>query len=171
MYKPEYERITKGRRIKDFRESLGMKQGEFAESLGMKQGSYSDIERGRNDLSPKFIYYLVNNYNINLNWLFTGQGEMIKTPTNTQKSMITITDRINYLNESSLTNKILNDGIKMAISEITNSLNAIPDISGNPHITINGEVKKSGGNVDFVLTNCDDDVLREKIERVLASFE
>lgn len=65
-----------GRRLRAFRESLNVRQSDFAESIGLKQGSYSDIERGKISLSSTVIRNIVKNYKLNINWVFTGEGNM-----------------------------------------------------------------------------------------------
>lgn len=65
-------------RLRLVRKHLGLSQSNFAESLGLKQGSYSDIERGRTkSVSDGVIKLISNIYNIDGDWLLTGQGEMI----------------------------------------------------------------------------------------------
>src|SRR5690554_3259743 len=63
-------------RLKFIRKSLNLNQEQFASSLGLTQGGYSDIERGKNNISNKTKLSLKNVYNINLHWLETGNGEM-----------------------------------------------------------------------------------------------
>mgnify|MGYP000376143535 CR=1 FL=1 len=63
-------------RVKAIREDLGFTQGQFAQIVGLKQGSYSDIERGKNNLSYNVLAIIAENYNVNINWLLTGKGSM-----------------------------------------------------------------------------------------------
>lgn len=67
-------------RLKKVRKHFKLSQVDFAKSIGMKQGSYSDIERGRNKgLSNTTIENIAKNYNLlNIDWLLTGEGEMLK---------------------------------------------------------------------------------------------
>lgn len=67
-------------RLKQIRDYFNLNQNDFAESLGLKQGSYSDIERGRRKgLSQAIIEGIAKSYNqINIDWLLTGEGEMLK---------------------------------------------------------------------------------------------
>lgn len=68
--------LTDIQRIKNIRKSLKLNQKEFANSLGLTQGGYSDIERGKNNISGKTKLSLKNVYSVNLHWLETGHGEM-----------------------------------------------------------------------------------------------
>jgi len=63
-------------RLKHLRKTLNYRQGEFAQMLDIKQGSYSDIERGRNGVSPNVQRILEEKFNVNLEWLRTGMGPM-----------------------------------------------------------------------------------------------
>lgn len=64
------------KRLKILRQKLKMAQGDFAQRLNMKQGSYSDIERGRVDMSAHVIKKLIMTFNVNPIWLLTGKGDM-----------------------------------------------------------------------------------------------
>lgn len=68
--------MTDIERLKFIRKSLNLNQEQFASSLGLTQGGYSDIERGKNNISNKTKLSLKSVYNINLHWLETGSGEM-----------------------------------------------------------------------------------------------
>lgn len=64
-----------GLRLKEYRKDSGKTQGEFGQSLGLSQGGYSDLERGKNNLTARIKYMLEEIYNININYLETGQGD------------------------------------------------------------------------------------------------
>lgn len=68
--------MTDTERLRIIRKSLNLNQEQFASSLGLTQGGYSDIERGKNNISNKTKLSLKSVYNINLHWLETGSGEM-----------------------------------------------------------------------------------------------
>ena len=65
-----------GDRLRQLRRHLGVNQCDFAESIGLKQGSYSDIERGRSGLSNHVKMSLSEKYNVNIDWLVNGDGDM-----------------------------------------------------------------------------------------------
>ena len=46
----EYDRIAVGRRIREFRDNLGMSRYELAEEIGCSFGTLGRIERGERDL-------------------------------------------------------------------------------------------------------------------------
>lgn len=68
---------TENERLKILRNYLKMSQGDMADKVGLKQGSYSDVERGKASISPSLAKKLIENFSININWLFTGTGDMI----------------------------------------------------------------------------------------------
>ncbi|EIJ41846.1 putative transcriptional regulator [Beggiatoa alba B18LD] len=91
--------MTSNERIKLFRNSLNLSQQKFADSLNISRGYLNDIERGRQEPSFNFIKCLNEVYNVNLNWLLKGHGEMyeeIQTPKKTQA----IIEMIESLNDS-----------------------------------------------------------------------
>ena len=53
-------------------------QEDFAAVLCMTQSNLSMIETGRYLPSAMLLYLLHGNYRINLNWLVSGQGEMVQ---------------------------------------------------------------------------------------------
>lgn len=74
----EEKKMQRGRRLAIAREHVGFKtQSAFAREVGLQQGSYADVERGRANLSADLMEKLVNNFKINLSWIFTGEGEML----------------------------------------------------------------------------------------------
>lgn len=63
-------------RLKKLRKALKLSQKELAEVLGLKQSSYSMIETEKNPLADRYIKVLCATFNVNENWLRTGEGEM-----------------------------------------------------------------------------------------------
>ena len=61
-------------RLKLLRHKLCLTQSEFASVLGLNQSSYSLIETGKINLSERYIKTLVALYNVNEQWLRTGEG-------------------------------------------------------------------------------------------------
>ena len=65
-------------RLKELREALHIKQGDFARRISTTQGHISDIENGRKELSDRTIKLISLEFNVNENWLRTGQGEIFR---------------------------------------------------------------------------------------------
>lgn len=73
---PNVEVIINHFRLKIFREHLGMTQSQLAEESGIKKNTITTYEIGRSEPSTEYIAYL-HSKGMNLNWLWTGEGEMI----------------------------------------------------------------------------------------------
>lgn len=65
-----------GERLKAIRENLSMSGMKFAEELEIGYSAYMHYEKDRSDIPEKLIQQITSKYNINLQWLFTGNGEM-----------------------------------------------------------------------------------------------
>lgn len=77
--------ISVENRIKEVRKSLNLNQVEFGLKLGISVGVISNIELHRNktDISKNPICNLICNiFNVNPNWLLTGEGEMFVDSSN-----------------------------------------------------------------------------------------
>ena len=63
-------------RIKCVRIDAGLTQSIFAERLGLKRNSVANYEIGRNTPLDAIINSICREFNVNEEWLRTGQGEM-----------------------------------------------------------------------------------------------
>lgn len=63
-------------RLRGIRRSLGLNQQEFGRRLGMALTSYASIEQGRNRINERFRKLLMHVYNVNLDYLDHGRGQM-----------------------------------------------------------------------------------------------
>ncbi len=68
--------MTENQRLKIVRKFLNRTQVDFASSIGLTQAGYSDIERGKNNVSGKIKILLKREHHVNISWLETGDGEM-----------------------------------------------------------------------------------------------
>lgn len=68
-------------RIKKLRKILGLTQQEFGDRIGIKRNSVALIESGRNT-SEQTIFSICREFNVNEEWLKTGEGEMFKETSN-----------------------------------------------------------------------------------------
>lgn len=69
---------TAGGRLRIYRKSKGYNIVNFSKLLKISQGSLSDIENNKSKPSATPIDNLIHNTDINIYWLFTGEGEMIR---------------------------------------------------------------------------------------------
>lgn len=63
-------------RIKAIRETLKLSQREFGEKLGVSRDVISNIEYNRVPPKELLLRHICEMYNVNQNWLETGEGEM-----------------------------------------------------------------------------------------------
>lgn len=65
-------------RIKKIREENKLSQEEFGKRIGVGRSSISKLESGENNPSDQTILLICNTFNVNEDWLRTGEGEMFK---------------------------------------------------------------------------------------------
>jgi len=63
-------------RIKKVRKELSLTQQEFANRIGSTQNVLANYETGRRNPSSSVINNICKTFNINENWLRTGEGDM-----------------------------------------------------------------------------------------------
>ncbi len=67
-------------RIKTLRKDLGLTQEKFAERLNIKRNTLANYEIGRNEPIDAVVSLICREFNVNENWLRTGQGDMYDIP-------------------------------------------------------------------------------------------
>lgn len=63
-------------RIKELRKALGLTQQKFADKIGVKQNTVAQYEIGRNPPTDTVVTLICREFNVNEEWLRTGEGEM-----------------------------------------------------------------------------------------------
>lgn len=66
------------KRVKHLRISLGLNSGEFALKAGIDPRNYSSIETGKRAIGDRVMRDICNAFDVNIDWLLTGEGEMLK---------------------------------------------------------------------------------------------
>ena len=69
-------------RFKEMRKSLGKSQKEIGDAIGLSNSGISNIESGLRSVTERHIKLLEAAFNINEHWFRTGEGSMIKEPSN-----------------------------------------------------------------------------------------
>lgn len=70
-----------GERIKKLRRTLNLTQTVFASRIGSVQNTVTGYESGRRNPSAPVISLICREFNVNEDWLRTGEGEMfVETP-------------------------------------------------------------------------------------------
>lgn len=67
---------TQGERIKKIRLDLRLSQYKFGEGLGITKQFVSNVENGIAYLSNEKLTSLILTYNVNVNYVLTGKGEV-----------------------------------------------------------------------------------------------
>nr|DAU29992.1 MAG TPA: helix-turn-helix domain protein [Caudoviricetes sp.]DAW61146.1 MAG TPA: helix-turn-helix domain protein [Caudoviricetes sp.]DAY03738.1 MAG TPA: helix-turn-helix domain protein [Caudoviricetes sp.] len=63
-------------RIKELRSRLGLTQEEFSSKIGLSRNFIAQIETGTKKPSERTIFDICEKFNVNQDWLRTGNGEM-----------------------------------------------------------------------------------------------
>ena len=63
-------------RIKQIRSVINVSQREFSKKIYISQGSYGEIETGVRNVNDRIIQLICSEYNVNKEWLKTGNGNM-----------------------------------------------------------------------------------------------
>ena len=71
--------MTIAERFKHVRKAVGYTQQRMADTLGLKQNTIATYEMGRSELSDRTIKDVCQIFNVNEQWLRTGEGEMFKS--------------------------------------------------------------------------------------------
>jgi transcriptional regulator with XRE-family HTH domain len=98
-----------GQRINDVRKKLRVSQKDMAAGLQIAPSYLCEIEKGNGNPGPELFVRLASEYNVNLNYLFMGKGDMFgDTPLKIKKQEFDIYDdidtleKINWLYEKSV---------------------------------------------------------------------
>lgn len=71
---------TTGQRFKRIRMNLNLAQDDFGNKIGLSKSAISAVENDKSFVSIEIQRTLFMDYNINLNWLVCGVGEMFNAP-------------------------------------------------------------------------------------------
>jgi len=63
-------------RVKQVRTTLNISQRDFAKRIFISQTLLGNIELGVRNVNDRTVQLIVNSFNVNKNWLLTGEGEM-----------------------------------------------------------------------------------------------
>jgi transcriptional regulator with XRE-family HTH domain len=68
--------MTVNERLILVRKTLKLTQREFAEKISVSTGFVAYMETGGRKVNPRIMKLVSSTYNVNLQWLETGEGEM-----------------------------------------------------------------------------------------------
>ena len=81
-------------RIKKLRQELGVSQDEFGRRLGVTRGAVTNIELNKVEPKPLFVDLICREFNVNEEWLRTGEGEMFKPKSRNEELFEFVTNAI-----------------------------------------------------------------------------
>ena len=93
-------------RIKALRKTLGLTQQEFADRVGLKRNSLANYETGRNTPMDAVMKSICREFNVNEDWLRTGEGEMFIKLTRDEE-MAKLTKQLLNEEEDSFKNRLI----------------------------------------------------------------
>jgi transcriptional regulator with XRE-family HTH domain len=67
-------------RIKEIRATLELSQREFSKRIYITQSFYGDIELGKKNINDRIIQLIATQFNVNKEWIKTGEGEIFSSP-------------------------------------------------------------------------------------------
>ncbi|MDQ1355558.1 MAG: Helix-turn-helix protein [Acidobacteriota bacterium] len=65
-----------GKRLKNIRNTLDYTLDRVYKETGISRSYISEFERGRKLVTSKYLKFLIDSHNVNLNFIFSGKGEM-----------------------------------------------------------------------------------------------
>lgn len=79
-------------RIKELRKTLGLTLERFGEALGVGKTSISKLENGERNLTERMFKDICREFDVREEWLRTGEGEMFKELSRSEKIAVFLTD-------------------------------------------------------------------------------
>ena len=65
-------------RVKLLRNEIGLTQTEFGNKIGFKQNTIGQMENGQRGITDRAIILICQSFNVNEEWLRTGEGKMFR---------------------------------------------------------------------------------------------
>lgn len=67
-------------RVRELRKELNLTLDKFGERIGLKKSALSLIENGKNGITDQVFKSICREFNVNDDWLRTGEGDMFNLP-------------------------------------------------------------------------------------------
>ena len=84
--------MTQGERVKEVRKAQDMTLEEFGKRLNVTKVTMSNIERGNRSLTERMLKDICREFNINEEWLRTGEGDMVQKLSEEEEIAILVSD-------------------------------------------------------------------------------
>lgn len=99
-------------RFIEIRKHFFQNQSEMATAFNISKQTISDYERGRTFPKTDILEKLATEYNVNLNWLIAGQGNMLLSDNDNINDNEIIQQLQDRIKELEIENKVLKELIK-----------------------------------------------------------
>jgi len=74
------DKAETGKRLSELRKMHDLTILELSKKSGLSKAMISETEAGKNKPSPNLMLALIKLFNVNINWLLTGEGEIYQKP-------------------------------------------------------------------------------------------
>ena len=98
--------MDEGRRVRELRKELQLTLEKFGKPLGVGKTAISKIENGERGLTDQMILAICREYNVDENWLRSGEGEMFKK-LNRQQELAQLTATLFKEEEDSFKSRLI----------------------------------------------------------------
>lgn len=147
--------MTINERVRLIRNTLNLTQKEFGQKLTLAQTYLSQIEKGDREVTEKIFKIICFEFNVNENWLRTGEGEMFESIPKDELDKLAARYKLNPLAK-----RIVECFVSLEESEMNAVLKLVKDIASVTH--------------DEIAVAKEDEVISKKdelaIERELQSY-
>lgn len=88
--------MTQGQRVRELRSSLNLTLEKFGEKLGVGKTAISKIEHQERNLTEQMSLSICREFNVNEQWLRTGEGEMFRERSPSEEIGYYVEDLLEY---------------------------------------------------------------------------
>lgn len=111
--------VAISKRLKQIRESLNYNRRRMAMAMGSSESSYYKNEQALTSPDLKYYYSLAHKFNISLDWLIMGRGEMIYNEPLHEPEIIDVP-------EPETEADLMADGLRQDVKELLEHMEHIP---------------------------------------------
>ncbi len=122
-----------GTRLREVRMALGYSQQYFSALLNTSAGFISEIEGSKKSPGIQLLYSLWRKFNININWLLTGKGNMFNSHSRTEHTPPSSEQRSDMEQDLSIHQQIIalqqeNEKLQQKVRELQSQVNLLSDL-------------------------------------------
>ncbi len=122
-----------GTRLREVRMALGYSQQYFSALLNTSAGFISEIEGNKKSPGIQLLYSLWRKFNININWLLTGKGNMFHSHSRIEHTPPSQEQRSDMEQDLSIQQQIIalqqeNEKLQQKVRELQSQVNLLSDL-------------------------------------------